>query len=143
MLDKTFFCVIIYAYTNMIKKPYPIRSQAKLFKVLSDPTRLNIVMLLINGELCVCQIEAVMCSHQAKISRHLAYLRKNGMVKVRCHWKWKYYSLEQPKTHFEKSLFKCLKKWLQNEKPFKKIYGRMKTCLAQPLVEVAKITKKL
>jgi len=119
-------------------KPY-----RNFFKVLSDPTRLNIVMLLASGELCVCQIEAALGIHQAKISRHLAYLRRHGIVRVRSQWKWKYYSLEQPTTHFEESIFRCLKKWLQDEKPFKKTYGRMKKCLAQPLDEVVRITKKL
>jgi len=127
----------------MRKKAYPIRFYTIFFKALSDSTRLNIVMLLVNGELCVCQIEAALGIHQAKISRHLAYLRKHGIVKVRDQWKWKYYSLVPPKTHFEGAVFKCLKEWLQNEKPFKLTYGQMKKCLTKPLIEITRMANKL
>lgn len=121
----------------MKKKTYPIRLYANFFRVLSDSTRLNIVMLLVNGELCVCQIEAALGIHQAKISRHLAYLRKRGIVKVKNQWKWKYYSLAQPKTRFEETVFKCLKEWFQNEKPLKLPYGQMKKCFTKPLRGIA------
>ena len=104
----------------MKKKTYPIRLCSSFFKILSDTTRLNIVMLLVNGEVCVCQIEEALGIHQAKISRHLAYLRKHGIVKVRSQWKWKHYSLAQPKTRFEKNVFKCLKEWHKDAKPFKR-----------------------
>jgi len=127
----------------MKKKTYSLRLCTDFFKALSDPTRLNIVMLLVGGELCVCQIETALGIHQAKISRHLACLRKHGIVKVRSQWKWKYYSLAQPKTHFEESIYKCLKEWLQNEKPFKLTYGQMKKCLTKPLSKIAQIAKKL
>ena len=127
----------------MTKERYLTKPYADFFKALSDPTRLSIIILLVNGELCVCQIEAALGIHQAKISRHLAYLRKHGIVKVRSQWKWKYYSLTQPKTHFEESVFKCLKERLQDEKSFKLTYGQMKKCLTKPLGEIAQIAKKL
>jgi len=54
---------------------------AQLFKVLSDETRLSIVMLLREaGELCVCDICAVTAQSQPKISRHMALLREAGLV---------------------------------------------------------------
>ena len=126
----------------MKNKTYPIKLCTGFFRALSDPTRLNIVMLLVNGELCVCQIEAALGIHQAKISRHLAYLRKHGLVKVRSQWKWKHYSLAQPKTRFEGSVFKCLKEWLQKEKSIKLTYGKMKKCLTKPLSKIALAAKK-
>ena len=100
-------------------------------------------MLLVNGELCVCQIEAALGIHQSKISRHLAYLRKHGIVKVRSQWKWKHYSLTQPKTHFEESVFKCLKEWLQKEKPLKLTHDKMKKCLTKPLSEIVQMAKNI
>jgi ArsR family transcriptional regulator len=100
-------------------------------------------MLLASGELCVCQIEAALGAHQAKISRHLAYLRKHKIVKVRSQWKWKHYSLAQPRTRLEESVFKYLKEQLQNEKPFKLTYGQMKKCLTKPLSEIVQMAKKL
>jgi ArsR family transcriptional regulator len=103
---------------------------SKFFKVLSDPTRLNIIMLLTEGELCVCQIEEALNAKQAKISRHLAYLRKHKIVRTRSQWKWKYYSLMRPKNRFEKSVFKCLKVWLRKEKPFRSAFAKMADCTA-------------
>jgi len=127
----------------MKKKTYPIKLCTGFFRALSDPTRLNIVMLLVNGELCVCQIEESLGIHQAKISRHLAYLRKHGIVKVRSQWKWKHYSLTQPKTRFEESVFKCLKEWFRDEKSFKLTRGQMKKCLTKPLSEIVLAAKKI
>lgn len=126
----------------MIKK-HLAKPYTNFFRVLSDPTRLNIIMLLTTGELCVCQIETVLGVHQAKISRHLAYLRKHKIVNVRSQWKWKYYSLARTKTQFEENIFKCLKEWLQKEKLFKSTFSQMKKCLAQPLDVVAQMAKKL
>lgn len=91
----------------------------------------------------MCQIETALGVHQAKISRHLAYLRKHKIVNVRSQWKWKYYSLTRPKTQFEENIFKCLKEWLQKEKLFKSTFSQMKKCLAQPLDVVAQMAKKL
>jgi len=127
----------------MMRKTYWAKPYTDFFRALSDPTRLNIIMLLTSGELCVCQIEAALGVHQAKISRHLAYLRKRKIVKVRSQWKWKYYSLSHPKTQFEENIFKCLKEWLQKEKLFKTTFSQMKKCLAQPLDVVAEMAKRL
>ncbi|MCM8771450.1 MAG: metalloregulator ArsR/SmtB family transcription factor [Candidatus Omnitrophica bacterium] len=126
----------------MIKKELA-KAYTNFFRVLSDPTRLNIIMLLTAKELCVCQIEMALGVHQAKISRHLAYLRKHNIVQVRREWKWKYYSLARPKNQFEENILQCLKKWLQKEKIFKSVFFQMKECLAQSLDVVAQMAKKL
>ncbi|WP_039055982.1 metalloregulator ArsR/SmtB family transcription factor [Enterobacter sp. Bisph1] len=66
----------------------------QLFKILSDETRLTIVMLLRQaGELCVCDICAAAGESQPKISRHIALLRENGLVIDRREGKWIYYRL--------------------------------------------------
>nr|HXK57067.1 metalloregulator ArsR/SmtB family transcription factor [Gammaproteobacteria bacterium] len=51
---------------------------ARLFKALSDETRLRILCLLLEGELCVCDIMAVLQLPQSTVSRHLAYLKNAG-----------------------------------------------------------------
>lgn len=107
-----------------------IKIYARFFKALSDPTRLSIAMLLTKGELCVCQIETALDLHQAKISRHLAYLRKHKIVEVRSQWKWKYYSLVQPKTRLTESVLQCLKEWAKKEKQFKSSHKNMQKCLS-------------
>lgn len=64
---------------------------AARFKGLSDPTRLRILGLLAGGELCVCDIMAVLDLPQSTISRHLAFLRRHGWVEARRSGKWMHY----------------------------------------------------
>lgn len=66
----------------------------QLFKILSDETRLAIIMLLReSGELCVCDFCAATEESQPKISRHMAILRESGLVLDRRQGKWVYYRL--------------------------------------------------
>jgi ArsR family transcriptional regulator len=60
-----------------------MKTEAKIFKALADETRLRILSLLLDGELCVCELIAALELPQSTISRHLAYLRKSGLVKDR------------------------------------------------------------
>jgi len=64
-----------------------------MFKALSDETRLRILCLLLEGELCVCDIMAVLQLPQSTISRHLAYLKNSGWVDDRRCGVWMYYSI--------------------------------------------------
>ncbi len=64
-----------------------------LFKALSDTTRLRILGLLLTGEVCVCHIHESLRISQSKASRHLAYLRKTGLVETRREGVWIYYRL--------------------------------------------------
>jgi len=68
-------------------------SLALIMKALSDGTRLRILNLLGTGELCVCDLMAVLDMPQSKVSRHLAYLRSAGWVAGRRSGKWMYYRL--------------------------------------------------
>jgi ArsR family transcriptional regulator len=66
----------------------------QLFKVLADSTRLRMLMLLVvEGELCVCELTHALGEIQPKISRHLALLRESGMVLDRRQGQWIYYRI--------------------------------------------------
>jgi ArsR family transcriptional regulator len=68
-----------------------------LFKALADSTRLRILGLLLTGEVCVCDIHESLHVSQPKASRHLAYLRRAGLVDTRRDGLWIHYRLaEQP-----------------------------------------------
>lgn len=67
-----------------------------LFSALADPTRLRVLNLLSRGELCVCYFVEILDEAQPKISRHLAYLRRAGLVNARRDGKWIHYSLARP-----------------------------------------------
>ncbi|MEE4411492.1 MULTISPECIES: metalloregulator ArsR/SmtB family transcription factor [unclassified Serratia (in: enterobacteria)] len=72
----------------------PSLTPLKLFKNLSDDTRLNLVLLLRQaGELCVCELSGALGESQPKISRHLAMLRESGLLLDRREGKWIYYRL--------------------------------------------------
>lgn len=78
-----------------------MKRTAQLFKALSDETRLRILALLSEGELCVCDLMAVLDLPQSTVSRHLAYLRHTGLVEDRRQGVWMYYRLEVPATELE------------------------------------------
>ena len=79
-----------------------------LFRAFSDRTRLRILHMLRDGELCVCHIVDVLGVPQPKASRHLAYLRKVGLVKARKQGQWSYYQLAPARTAFHQKLLDCL-----------------------------------
>jgi ArsR family transcriptional regulator len=64
-----------------------------LFKALADATRLRILGLLLTGEVCVCDIHESLKIPQPKASRHLAYLRRAGLVETRRDGLWIHYRL--------------------------------------------------
>ena len=68
----------------------------QLFKALADDTRLRILALLASGEVCVCTIHGALDLPQPAVSRHLAYLRKSGLVAARRDGLWMHYRLELP-----------------------------------------------
>jgi ArsR family transcriptional regulator len=68
-----------------------------LFRALSDPTRLRLLNLIGNREICVCYFVEILGISQPKISRHLAYLRRAGLVAARRDGKWMHYRLAMPK----------------------------------------------
>ena len=70
-----------------------MKEAIKIFKALSDPTRLRIVKLLENGELCVCQLTAALGMGQSRISRHLSILKECGLIEDRRAGKWVHYRL--------------------------------------------------
>lgn len=65
-----------------------------IYKALSDETRLKILKLLENGELCVCDLVYAFNTVQPKISFHLSILKEAGLLKDRKEGKWSYYSIK-------------------------------------------------
>jgi len=71
---------------------------AQTIKALSDPIRLRVILLLLSGgELCVCDLMAVLNLPQSTVSRHLAYLKRSCWVNTRREGLWIYYTItDQP-----------------------------------------------
>ena len=73
----------------------PLTDLERLFKALADETRLRILGLLLTGEVCVCHIHESLRISQPKASRHLAYLRRAGLVDTRRDGLWIHYRLAE------------------------------------------------
>lgn len=71
--------------------------KADFIKALADPTRLTIIYLLKQSELCVCEILTAMERPQPTVSHHLNILKKAGLIKMRKEGVWIHYSLSNPK----------------------------------------------
>ena len=81
-----------------------------MFRAFADPTRLRVLHLLLSGESCVGDIVAVLELPQPLVSRHLAYLRRAGLVVDRRVGKWKHYSLAPAGGSFHENLLCCISK---------------------------------
>ena len=82
---------------------------AQTLKALSDPIRLRIILLLqAEGELCVCDLMAVLGLPQSTVSRHLAYLKRSCWVDTRRQGLWMYYTLSRESCDICKELLLTL-----------------------------------
>lgn len=70
-----------------------LESVARRFQALSDPTRLQLLARLRNGERCVCDLMDVLDAAQSRLSFHLRVLKEAGLVSDRRDGRWVYYSL--------------------------------------------------
>jgi ArsR family transcriptional regulator len=118
-----------------------MKQELSLFKALSDGTRLRIMVLLSEKELCVCQIMWALDLDQAKISRHLTVLRNAGLVKDRRDGLWIYYSLRRPRNELESCIFAAFKNYFKKTEFFKKDIRNMKKCIQLPLRELSSAKK--
>ena len=86
-----------------------MKYHALILKALSDPIRLRIVLLLQSeGELCVCDLMAVLKLPQSTVSRHLAYLKRSCWVDIRRQGVWMYYQLSRESCQMCRELLETL-----------------------------------
>jgi ArsR family transcriptional regulator len=81
----------------------------QLFKAFADETRLRILNLVAQRERCVCEFQEILQVPQPTISRHLAYLRRSGLLVARREGKWIHYSLAPPQSTVHELLLRCVK----------------------------------
>lgn len=80
----------------------------QMFRAFADRNRLRILHLLLGGELCVGDLVQILDVPQPRVSRHLAHLRKAGLVEVRKEGLWSFYSLSPAVHEFHRNLLDCL-----------------------------------
>ena len=115
----------------MGNKEYSI---ALLFKALADTTRLRLINLIGEDEVCVCFFVEVLKINQPKISRHLAYLRRAGVVSARRDGKWIHYRLVEPPDTHAANIFREVRAGLAGNSAMKGDRARLeKICCAPQL----------
>lgn len=115
---------------------------AQIYKALSEQMRLRILMLLTHGELCVCDLMAVLEEPQSKVSRHVAYLKNSGLIKGRRVGTWMHYFLKEPLEGLAAAHVEFLKRELSGLDWAREDVEKMKEVQAKKLCEAPPATTK-
>lgn len=107
-----------------------------LFKALADLTRLRLINLIGDDEVCVCFFVAVLKTNQPKISRHLAYLRRAAVVAARREGKWMHYRIVEPPDPHAASIFREVRSWLANDPTMQRDRTRLARICCAPQLPV-------
>lgn len=111
-------------------------SIALLFKALADQTRLRLINLIADDEICVCFFVEVLKTNQPKISRHLAYLKRAGVVAARREGKWIHYRLVEPADPHAARIFREVRLWLDNNPAMVSDRSRLRKICCAPQLPV-------
>lgn len=110
------------------QKPFDIE---RFFQALADNTRLRLLNLMGDQEICVCYFVEILGQPQPKISRHLAYLRNAGIVEARREGKWMHYRMVMPRNEGAANLLHSILDWLKEEKSMQADRSKLtKVCCA-------------
>jgi len=107
------------------------------FAALADRTRLRLLNLLRDGEVCTCFFADTLQTNDPKISRHLAYLKRAGLVKGRRDGKWVHYSLVEPKEPAAKEIFEATMKMLASDRSLRSDLKNLKAVCCAPTLPVS------
>jgi DNA-binding transcriptional ArsR family regulator len=117
--NSTSASIVQYVTPAVRDAEWPVRDRKfnieLLFKALADPTRLRLIQLLGDREVCVCSFVEALQTNQPKVSRHLAYLRRAGLVVGRRDGKWTHYRLVEPTDPQAAKIFRELRVWLASK----------------------------
>ncbi len=110
------------------------------YMALADRTRLRLLNLMRDEEVCVCFFTEVLGDSQPKISRHLAYLRNAGLVKARREGKWMHYSIVEPDMEGGRRVLEKVLEWLDDQDDMRAERQRYKEvcCSPEMLVQIAR-----
>ena len=104
------------------------------FRALADRTRLRLLHLMGKDEVCVCFFVEILKTNQPKISRHLAYLRRAGVVGARRQGPWMHYRIVEPADADAARVLKNTLTWLANDREMQRDRERLvKVCCAAQL----------
>ena len=102
----------LFRYIRVVAKSL---SMERLFQILSDRTRLRILNVIGDREICVCHFVTVLGDPQPKVSRHLSHLRANGLVSTRRDGKWVYYRIAPPANPWVARVLRETLAWMSSD----------------------------
>ena len=97
-----------------------------IYECLCDRTRLRLLNVLLKGPLCVCHFQAVLGEPQVKISKHLAYLRRSGLVTAKRSGNWMIYGVPDDRPVLLERNLACLRDCVADDPAFQKDLVRLK-----------------
>lgn len=106
------------------------------FMALADKTRLRLLNLMRENEICVCFFIEVLGESQPKISRHLAYLRNAEIVGARREGKWMHYKIIEPDNEYASRVLRDTLNWLDSQASMKKDYEKLERVCCSPNMPV-------
>ena len=104
----------------------------RFFQALGDKTRLRLLSLMDDQEICVCYFVEILGQPQPKISRHLAYLRNAGIVTARREGKWMHYRIVMPPNTGAARILKEILAWLKAERSMQSDRSRLTRVCCSP-----------
>lgn len=118
-------------FQEMPKKAKPFAVDL-LFRALSDPTRLRLLNLIADKEICVCYFVEILGISQPKISRHLAYLRRAGIAAARRQGRWMHYRLVIPQDAVAASILNETLKHLRERPDIRRDSSKLDAACCKP-----------
>lgn len=97
----------------------------EIYECLCDRTRLRLLHLLLRGPLCVCHFQDVLGEPQVKISKHLGYLRRRGLVTARREGNWMIYALPKKRPRELRANLACLQDCVREQPVFRRDLVRL------------------
>ena len=104
------------------------------FRALADRTRLRLLNLMGEREVCVCYFVEILGTHQPKVSRHLAYLRRAGVVAARRQGSWMHYRIVTPPDDGAAKVLEDVRAWIGTDPEMQRDLSRLDRicCAANP-----------
>lgn len=109
-----------------------------LFQALADRTRLRLLNLMADREVCVCYLVEILDLPQPTISRHLGYLRRSGLVSVRREGKWMHYRIAAQQNAAVRQVLRDALQWLATDKTMQQDRSRLvrASCAPQKFISL-------
>jgi ArsR family transcriptional regulator len=115
------------------------RFDAELFfSALADKTRLRLLNLMQDGEVCVCFFAEALGTNNPKISRHLSYLKRADLVTGRRDGKWMHYRINLPSDTYALQVFESTMKMLADDKDMRKDREKLAKFACLPAVQITR-----